>query len=163
MTGGLLSACGAHVLTVAILHLTWCELPKVRRGSADCGLHDRLLILARIRTLPNLRVSPANYGKIRQGLTADEVEKLLGRPTIAGSRKKETKFVTTPEGLREIHVDETRTWIGVEQVIAVDFGEKGTVERSELEPLEEGAELSFVDTRSVLEMLREWLIAGLGK
>ena len=162
MTGGFLSACGAHVLTIAFMHWTWCELPDLRIESADCRIDDRVQIFATLVTLPNLRVSAANPGRIREGMTAEQVEELLGYPTNVLSPLSgyiENREVPTPLGTRDIVVVKRGIWIGVEQVITVDFGKSGKVEWIDQEPLEVWAHLNYVDSRSLWIRLRIWLMA----
>jgi hypothetical protein len=107
---------------------------------------------------PNLRVSPANFEKVRHGMTEVEVEKLLGSPTKVDSIP-EMMMISTPMGLREVGVFKKGAWVGVDKVIVVHFSKKRTVELSDLEPLEEWATVDCdLDTRSALEKLRDWLM-----
>jgi hypothetical protein len=52
----------------------------------------------------------------------------------------------------------TSSWIGVDLVILVHFGEKERVEWTQLEPLEEWAEVNNLDSQSVLARLRYRLL-----
>lgn len=110
--------------------------------------------------LPNPRVSPANFAAIRQGMTEQEVEKVLGTPSKVKdvSRYSVTKMVPSRQGVRGFRLMKTSSWIGIDRVILIDFGKNGTVEWVELESLEEWAESNNVDSASVLGAARYWLI-----
>jgi hypothetical protein len=122
------------------------------------------LLLLRLGQLPNLRVGPTNFRKIQQGMSEGEVEKVLGSPTKVEdvSRYSVTVMVPTPEGARGFRLMKRNSWVGMDRVIVVDFGEKGKVEWSSLRPLEEWMRVyCHLDTRSLSEMLRDWLIKEL--
>jgi hypothetical protein len=90
-----LSVCGYRVLTFAIVYLVF--------------------------GLPNLRVSPANFREIRQGMTEQQVEKLLGAPSKVEdvSRYSVMKMVPTRQGVRGFRLTKTNSWIGVDRVIVL--------------------------------------------
>jgi len=68
-------------------------------------------------------------------------------------------MVKTPDGgCRGFHLTKRNAWVGFDQVIAVDFGENGTVELRELRSLQSWASVDcLTDLQPVLDKLLDWV------
>jgi hypothetical protein len=133
--------------------------PQVPSPVTLLGMADERLLVLRLGMWPNRRVSPTYFEKIRAGITEGEVEKVLRSPNTTEDKSKYTaiKLVPIPNGFRRFRVMRTNSWVGMDQVIVIDFGEKGTVEWYELRPLGEWASVvRRLDTRNDFQKLRDW-------
>jgi SmpA / OmlA family len=91
-------------------------------GTLACLVFVGLFLLA---MFPFAGVTTANFDRIEEGMTRDEVERLLGNPSASRWPKRKIYYMPQlpklPPGCAETE------WGGYEGIVVIHFDDKGTV------------------------------------